>query len=100
MLQETLEYSKPEPLTNECVFSEVYHSLIHSPTLETLLNLEHTYAMAVGDVIRQRDDDVALLEQRFVTFVALTTLCTAQLSRITCNDNLAYTYNRLALLKA
>jgi hypothetical protein len=62
------EYAKPEEITNEQLFSEVYHSLIHSEALETLLNLEHTYAIAVEDIITQRDRDLAHLEQRFVEF--------------------------------
>ncbi|XP_064618656.1 protein C12orf4 homolog [Lineus longissimus] len=62
--QEVKEYAKPEEITNEQLFSEVYHSLIHSEALETLLNLEHTYAIAVEDIITQRDRDLAHLEQR------------------------------------
>ena len=64
-LQETLEYASPEAVSNETVFSEVYHALIHSPALETLLNLEHTYALAVGEVIKQRDHDLQHLETRY-----------------------------------
>lgn len=64
ILQEILKYSEPEPISNEVVFSEVYHTLIHSPALETLLNLEHTYALSVCDVIDQRDRDLAHLEKR------------------------------------
>ena len=66
MLQEVLCYAKPEVITNELVFSEVYHALIHSPALETLLNLEHTYSITVGNVIDQRDKDLNLLEQRYL----------------------------------
>ncbi|KAK2167583.1 hypothetical protein LSH36_26g09044 [Paralvinella palmiformis] len=62
--KEILKYSDPEPISNEVVFSEVYHTLIHSPALETLLNLEHTYALSVCDVIDQRNRDLALLEKR------------------------------------
>ena len=60
-----VEYAKPEAVTNEQVFSEVYHSLIHSPALQTLLNLEHTYAMAVGELIEQRDVDLEHLKDRY-----------------------------------
>ena len=31
-------------------FANVYHTLIHSPALETLLNLEHTYALAMENL--------------------------------------------------
>lgn len=57
-------YSKPESLTEEQVFSEVYHGLIHSPALDTLLNLEHTYALTIEDLIQQRDKDLEYLEER------------------------------------
>lgn len=63
-IQEVIDYAKPQSISNDVMFSEVYHSLIHSPALETLLNLEHTYAMAVGNIINQRDNDLAHLEQR------------------------------------
>ncbi len=63
-LQEVSQYAPPQPVSNELLFSEVYHALIHSPALETLLNLEHTYALAVGDVIDRRDRDLVLIEKR------------------------------------
>lgn len=46
------------------MFSEVYHSLIHSPALDTLLNLEHTYALTIEDLIQQRDKDLEYLDDR------------------------------------
>ncbi|XP_041363470.1 protein C12orf4 homolog [Gigantopelta aegis] len=60
--QEVKEFARPEEVSNEQVFSEVYHSLIHSPALETLLNLEHTYAMAMDDIIEQRNLDLEHLD--------------------------------------
>ena len=57
---------KPEEISKELQFSEVYHSLIHSPALETLLNLEHTYALTIEDLILQRDSDLKYLDDRFV----------------------------------
>ncbi|XP_061175241.1 protein C12orf4 homolog [Saccostrea echinata] len=57
-------YAKPEAVTEEQVFSEVYHSLIHSPALDTLLNLEHTYALTIEDLIQQRDKDLEHLDER------------------------------------
>ena len=59
------EFARPEAVSNEQVFSEVYHALIHSPALETLLNLEHTYSLAVGGVIEQKKRDMAHLEDRY-----------------------------------
>lgn len=60
--QEVKEFAKPEEVSKEQIFSEVYHSLIHSPALETLLNLEHTYALTMDDLIQQRDKDLKHLD--------------------------------------
>lgn len=60
------EFAKPEEVSKELEFSEVYHALIHSPALETLLNLEHTYALTIDDLIQQRDGDLKHLDDRFV----------------------------------
>lgn len=62
--QEVLEYSVVEPPSNDMVFSEVYHSLIHSLSLETLLRLEHTYALAVHRKLEQRDQELLSIENR------------------------------------
>ena len=44
-----------EKNNSDTEFSEMYHSLIHSPALETLLQLEHSYSVAVSDIVEQRD---------------------------------------------
>ncbi|GAB1597282.1 protein C12orf4 homolog [Argonauta hians] len=62
--QEVKEFAKPEEVTNEQVFSEVYHTLIHSPALETLLNLEHSYAMDIETITQNRDEDIVHLENK------------------------------------
>ena len=46
-------------------FPGVYHKLIHSPALETLLQLEHTYAMAVADVCKGWDNARSVLQERY-----------------------------------
>ena len=69
------EYAKPEEISKELQFSEVYHSLIHSPALETLLNLEHTYALTIEDLILQRDSDLKYLDDRFVGVNVLDKIC-------------------------
>ncbi|GFS13853.1 protein C12orf4 homolog [Elysia marginata] len=51
-------YAKPYELSKDEKFGEVYHTLIHSPALETLLNLEHEYSLGVEEVIRKRDQDL------------------------------------------
>lgn len=64
ILKEVKEFAKPEEVSKEQQFSEVYHALIHSPALETLLNLEHTYALTIEDLILQRDQDLKYLDER------------------------------------
>ena len=53
-------------MSNEAVFSEVYHTLIHSPALESLLNLEHKYSLDMAEVIELRNNDTSSIKSRFV----------------------------------
>lgn len=53
--EEVLDWSQPPAVSNMEVFADVYHSLIHSPVSETLLQLEHSYAMSVETLCRERD---------------------------------------------
>ena len=63
--QECSRYSDAKEIrTEELNFSEMYHSLIHSSALETLLQLENTYALAVQDMLAQRDTALNKLEQK------------------------------------
>nr|CAD7446414.1 unnamed protein product [Timema bartmani]CAD7458723.1 unnamed protein product [Timema tahoe] len=59
--QETIEYADPQGATDEELFSTVYHKLVHSPALETILQVEHSYALAVKELTTQRDEQVAAL---------------------------------------
>eukprot|EP00794_Sanderia_malayensis_P015610 gene15610-17183_t len=45
-------------------FANVYHELIHSPALETLLQLEHNYSVAVGEMLEQRNISLEKLHQK------------------------------------
>ena len=63
-LQELKLYAKPYELSKDEKFGEVYHTLIHSPALETLLNLEHEYSLGVEQVIRKRDQDLRHLLEK------------------------------------
>ena len=42
---EVLEFAKPKDVSNEEVFSDVYHSLVPSVAADTLVRLEHSNAM-------------------------------------------------------
>lgn len=56
--EETKEHSKPEEISNELVFSEIYNQLIHSHLQPTILKLENSYAKAVDDLITRRDKEL------------------------------------------
>ncbi|XP_076331224.1 FERRY endosomal RAB5 effector complex subunit 3-like isoform X1 [Tachypleus tridentatus] len=62
--EEHTMYAKPDEESSETSFSEVYHSLIHSPALDTMLHLEHTYAMAVEEMVREKEETLELLLRR------------------------------------
>lgn len=62
--EEHLCYATPEEETPDSKFPTMYHTLIHSPALDTMLNLEHSYALAVGDMVRERDQTLSHLQKR------------------------------------
>ncbi|XP_069673035.1 FERRY endosomal RAB5 effector complex subunit 3 isoform X2 [Periplaneta americana] len=62
--EETVEYADPHGATDEELFSTVYHRLVHSPALETMLQVEHSYALAVRELTGQRDEQVTALTQK------------------------------------
>lgn len=57
-------YSAEDSMVLDTSFPTLYKRLIHSPSLMSILNVEHAFAMAVQDVIRDRDRTVAELERR------------------------------------
>ncbi|GBM63688.1 Protein C12orf4 [Araneus ventricosus] len=62
--EEHMKFAKVEEPSENITFPEMYHKLIHSPALETLLNLEHSYALAVGELVQQRDRALQQMQQR------------------------------------
>ncbi|NWX85641.1 CL004 protein, partial [Nothoprocta ornata] len=60
----TLEYAKPEEISWDEDFANVYHDLIHSPASETLLNLEHNYFVSISELISERDVELKKLRER------------------------------------
>lgn len=63
LLQQVKAYSI-ESQAVDTSFSALYKKLIHSPSLTSILNVEHAFAMAVQEVIRDRDRTLAELERR------------------------------------
>lgn len=62
--QEHASYSSANDKSEESVFSEMYHSLIHSAALETLLQLENTYAMAMDDAASKKENAIKTMEEK------------------------------------
>lgn len=62
--EEHTQFAKPEELSKDATFPHMYHSLIHSPALDTMLNLEHTYSLQIGELIHERDTALSKLQKR------------------------------------
>ena len=75
----------PDPASS---FSEIYHTLIHSPALETLLQLEHTYALAMENSLQAWKNARDMLEKRCRPPLSPKTSCIPHSTSIHCR----YTY--------
>lgn len=62
--EEHVAFSGKENITNEQVFSDMYHSLVHSPALDTLLSVEHSYAVQMEALVKERDSDLTKLQAK------------------------------------
>ncbi|XP_075226606.1 FERRY endosomal RAB5 effector complex subunit 3 [Lycorma delicatula] len=62
--ENTVEFGEKLGTNDSELFSAVYHKLVHSPALETILQVEHTYALAVADIARERDLQVSSLNTK------------------------------------
>ncbi|XP_050681832.1 protein C12orf4 homolog [Leptidea sinapis] len=59
-----LEYAEQKGSSDEEVFAAAYHKLVHSPALDTIMQVESSYANTVMSMIDSRDDDTKKLTQR------------------------------------
>ena len=64
--QEHSKYYPASDVSEETAFSKMYHYLILSPALETLLQLENTYALAMQDLVMKRDSAVRSIQEKYV----------------------------------
>lgn len=60
----TTEYAEPIGTTDEELFAAAYHRLVHSPSLEPILQAEHKFGKDVTEVINMRDKDYEQLTQK------------------------------------
>lgn len=65
--QKTVEYADPIGTTDEELFAAAYHRLVHSPSLEPILQAEHKYGRDVTEVIEMRDTHYEQLTQKLVS---------------------------------
>lgn len=65
---QTAAYAEPIGTTDEELFAAAYHRLVHSPSLETILQAEHEFGRAVTDVVQQRDKEFEKLTEKYVKF--------------------------------
>lgn len=61
---EHAEFAQCMEMSDEKTFSQIYHTLIHSPALETLFQLEHSYAFAVSELLKAKKNAAEVLEKR------------------------------------
>lgn len=62
--QKTAEYADPIGTTDEELFAAAYHKLVHSPSLEPILQAEHKFGRDVTEVIQMRDSHYEQLTQK------------------------------------
>lgn len=63
-LKEMTEYGERRCASDEELFATAYHKLVHSPALETMLQLEHTYALTVKEKCEEKDKQINELSNR------------------------------------
>ncbi|XP_076641898.1 FERRY endosomal RAB5 effector complex subunit 3 [Halictus rubicundus] len=62
--QKTVDYADPIGTTDEELFAAAYHRLVHSPSLEPILQAEHKFGREVTEVIQMRDTHYEQLTQK------------------------------------
>ncbi|KAK9727711.1 hypothetical protein QE152_g19021 [Popillia japonica] len=62
--EEMTEYGERRCASDEELFATAYHKLVHSPALETMLQLEHTYALTVKEKCDEKDRQICDLSNR------------------------------------
>ncbi|XP_045533252.1 protein C12orf4 homolog [Pieris brassicae] len=62
--ENVLEFAEQKGSSDEEVFATAYHKLVHSPALETILQVESSYAKTVMNMIQNRDKDIKNLTER------------------------------------
>ncbi|KAJ8986234.1 hypothetical protein NQ317_009940 [Molorchus minor] len=64
MKEEMAEYGERRCASDEELFATAYHKLVHSPALETMLQLEHMYSKTVRHKTDERKKQIQELSER------------------------------------
>jgi len=62
--EEHSKYCQTSDMNEDVTFAEIYHSLIHSAALETLLQLDNTYALSLQDLLSHRDSALKTAQEK------------------------------------
>jgi len=62
--REHSEFAQCVEMSDEKTFSQIYHTLIHSPAADTLFQLEHSYAFAVSEMLKGKENASEVLEKK------------------------------------
>ncbi|KAM3956499.1 LOW QUALITY PROTEIN: FERRY endosomal RAB5 effector complex subunit 3 [Aphomia sociella] len=62
--ENVMEFAEQKGTSDEEVFAAAYHKLVHSPALETILQVENSYATTVMNMLKNRDEDIEKLSHR------------------------------------
>ncbi|CAH0720983.1 unnamed protein product, partial [Brenthis ino] len=62
--ENVVDFAEQKGSSDEEVFAAAYHKLVHSPALETIMQVESAYAKTVMDMLKNRDEDIEKLTKR------------------------------------
>lgn len=62
--ENVVEFAEQKGTSDEEVFAAAYHKLVHSPALETILQVENSYAKTISNTLENRDDDIKKLTEK------------------------------------
>ncbi|CAH0562518.1 unnamed protein product [Brassicogethes aeneus] len=63
MKEEMAEYGERRCASDEELFATAYHKMVHSPALETMLQLEHMYSKTVKQKTLDKNKQISLLSE-------------------------------------
>ncbi|CAB3222900.1 unnamed protein product [Arctia plantaginis] len=62
--ENVMEFAEQKGTSDEEVFAAAYHKLVHSPALETILQVENSYAKTILNTLENREDDIKKLTEK------------------------------------